>query len=115
MDWAQHGVKIVHSEELDLDTPQTSGMTRAAAITYARAGASKLGAGTMLVNRMPKPDRITMWNWRLFSTSSTAEFECDGAINWNSARKRGLATLFTFHLMCLTRRSMPAQMRFAKL
>jgi uncharacterized RmlC-like cupin family protein len=33
MDWAKHGVKIVHSDELDLNTPQTSGMTRAAAIT----------------------------------------------------------------------------------
>jgi len=35
MDWAKHGVKIVHSDELDLNTPQTSGMTRAAAITHA--------------------------------------------------------------------------------
>jgi len=49
MDWAKHGVKIVHSGELDLNTPQTSGMTRAAAITHARAGANKLWAGTMLV------------------------------------------------------------------
>jgi uncharacterized RmlC-like cupin family protein len=44
MDWAKHGVKIVHSDELDLNTPQTSGMTRAAAITHAKAGASKLWA-----------------------------------------------------------------------
>src|SRR2546428_730683 len=50
MDWAKHGVKIVHSDELDLNTPQTSGMTRAAAITHARAGASKLCAGTMAVH-----------------------------------------------------------------
>jgi uncharacterized RmlC-like cupin family protein len=42
MDWSKHGVKIVHSDELDLNTPQTSGMTRGAAITHARAGASKL-------------------------------------------------------------------------
>src|SRR5882724_8471996 len=49
MDWVKHGVKIVHSDELDLNTPQTSGMTRAAAITHARAGASKLWAGTMMV------------------------------------------------------------------
>ena len=39
MDWAEHGVKIVHSDELDSNTPQTSGMTRAAAITHAGAGA----------------------------------------------------------------------------
>jgi uncharacterized RmlC-like cupin family protein len=55
MDWVHHGVKIVHSDQLDLNTPQTSGMTRAAAITHARAGASKLWAGTMVV----QPDAKT--------------------------------------------------------
>src|SRR5450432_3519949 len=55
MDWARNGVKIVHSDELDLNTPQTPGMTRAAAITHAKAGASKLWAGTMLV----QPDAKT--------------------------------------------------------
>ena len=55
MDWAKQGVKIVHSDQLDLNTPQTSGMTRAAAITHARAGASKLWAGTMVV----QPDAKT--------------------------------------------------------
>ena len=30
MDWKEHGVKIVHAGELDMNTPQTSGMTRAA-------------------------------------------------------------------------------------
>ncbi len=38
MDWRKNGVKIVHAEELDMNTPQTSGMTRAAAITHAKAG-----------------------------------------------------------------------------
>ena len=46
MDWKEHGVKIVHAGELDMNTPQTSGMTRAAAITHARTGAEKLWAGT---------------------------------------------------------------------
>ena len=55
MDWAKHGVKIVRSDELDLNTPQTSGMTRAAAITHARTGASKLWAGTVVV----QPDAKT--------------------------------------------------------
>ena len=49
MDWKEHGVKIVHAGELDMNTPQTSGMTRAAAITHARTGAEKLWAGTMVV------------------------------------------------------------------
>ena len=34
---------------MDTNTPQTPGMTRAAAITHARAGASKLWAGTVVV------------------------------------------------------------------
>ena len=55
MDWKEHGVKIVHAGDLDMDTPQTPGMTRAAAITHARTGASKLWAGTMVV----QPDAKT--------------------------------------------------------
>jgi uncharacterized RmlC-like cupin family protein len=49
MDWQQHGVKIIRAGELDCNTPQTPGMSRAAAITLARTGASKLWAGTVLV------------------------------------------------------------------
>jgi uncharacterized RmlC-like cupin family protein len=55
MDWKEHGVKIVHAGELDTNTPQTSGMTRAAAVTHARTGANKLWAGTMVV----RPDAKT--------------------------------------------------------
>jgi len=55
MDSKEHGVKIVHAGELDMNTPQTSGMTRAAAITHARTGAEKLWAGTMVV----QPDAKT--------------------------------------------------------
>jgi uncharacterized RmlC-like cupin family protein len=68
MDLAKHGIKIVHLDELDLNTPQTSGMTRAAAITHARAGTSKLWAGTMVVQPDAKTGRITMENWRRFFT-----------------------------------------------
>jgi uncharacterized RmlC-like cupin family protein len=49
-DWRTHGVRIVHSDELDLNTPQTAGMNRAAAITHARAGAEKLWAGTVTIH-----------------------------------------------------------------
>jgi uncharacterized RmlC-like cupin family protein len=44
MDWQHNGVKIVPAGELDSNTPQSPGMTRAAAITNARTGASKLWA-----------------------------------------------------------------------
>ena len=49
-DWRTHGVRIVRGDELDLNTPQTTGMTRAAAITHARTGASKLWAGTVTIH-----------------------------------------------------------------
>jgi uncharacterized RmlC-like cupin family protein len=49
-DWRLHGVRIVRSDELDLNTPQTPGMTRAAAITHATAGANKLWAGTVNIH-----------------------------------------------------------------
>jgi uncharacterized RmlC-like cupin family protein len=47
--WRDHGVKIIPGAQLDHNTPQTPGMTRAAAITHARTGASKLWAGTVEV------------------------------------------------------------------
>ncbi len=49
-DWKQHGIRIVRAGELDTNTPQTPGMTRAAAITHAVAGAQKLWAGTVVVD-----------------------------------------------------------------
>jgi len=48
--WKQHGVRVVRADQLDINTPQTPGMNRAAAITYARAGAEKLWAGTVVIH-----------------------------------------------------------------
>ena len=48
--WQNNGVRIIHGDQLDLNTPQTPGMTRAAAINHARAGADKLWAGTVSVH-----------------------------------------------------------------
>ena len=48
--WREHGVHVVKGSELDSNTPQTAGMNRAAAITYARAGAQKLWAGTVTIH-----------------------------------------------------------------
>jgi uncharacterized RmlC-like cupin family protein len=53
-DWRQHGVRVVKGSELDTNTPQTPGMNRAAAITYARAGAQKLWAGTVTIHANAK-------------------------------------------------------------
>jgi len=54
MDWKAHGIRIVRAGELDTNTPQTQGMTRAAAITHATAGAKKLWAGTVVVQPAAK-------------------------------------------------------------
>ena len=48
--WRNDGVRIVRSNEFDLNTPQTPGMTRAAAINRAMAGANKLWAGRVNVH-----------------------------------------------------------------
>jgi uncharacterized RmlC-like cupin family protein len=53
-DWKENGIKIVRAGTFDSNTPQTPGMTRAAAITHARTGAAKLWAGTVLVNPAAK-------------------------------------------------------------
>jgi uncharacterized RmlC-like cupin family protein len=53
-DWRNHGVRIVSSKQLDFNTPQTPGMTRAAAVNRAMAGANKLWAGTVHVHANAK-------------------------------------------------------------
>jgi uncharacterized RmlC-like cupin family protein len=53
-DWRHHGVRIVKGGELDTNTPQTAGMNRAAAISYATAGAQKLWAGTVTIHANAK-------------------------------------------------------------
>jgi len=52
--WKFDGVRVVKSSELDINTPQTPGMNRAAAITNARTGASKLWAGTVTIHANAK-------------------------------------------------------------
>jgi uncharacterized RmlC-like cupin family protein len=54
-DWRHTGVRVVRAGELDPNTPQTAGMSRAAAITTARAGAEQLWAGTVVI----EPDART--------------------------------------------------------
>src|SRR6266481_5367246 len=49
IDWKAHGVKVIPADSLDSNTAQTPGMSRAAAINYARVGAQKIWAGTVKV------------------------------------------------------------------
>ncbi len=48
-DWRTEGVRVVRANDLDTSTPQTPGMSRAAAITTAKVGASKIWAGTVSI------------------------------------------------------------------
>jgi uncharacterized RmlC-like cupin family protein len=48
--WKENGLRIIRSDELDTNTPQTPAMTRAEAISFARVGAQKLWAGTVVVH-----------------------------------------------------------------
>ena len=52
--WKFHGVRVVKGTDLDVNTPQTQGMNRAAAITNARCGAEKLWAGTVVIHANAK-------------------------------------------------------------
>ena len=49
-DWKTHGLRIVRNGQLDTNTAQTPGMTRAEAISHAKTGAQKLWAGTVIVH-----------------------------------------------------------------
>ena len=46
-DWKTDGVRVIRAGDLDPNTAQTPGMDRKTAIDLARAGASKLWAGTV--------------------------------------------------------------------
>ncbi len=52
--WKLRGVRVVKSTDLDVNTAQTPGMNRAAAITNARSGAEKLWAGTVVIHPKAK-------------------------------------------------------------
>jgi uncharacterized RmlC-like cupin family protein len=49
-DWKAHGVKVIPSDRLDSNTAQTDGMSRKAAIDFARTGARKLWAGAVTIS-----------------------------------------------------------------
>ena len=49
MDWRLNGVRVIKAGDLDPNTAQTPGMSRAAAINAARVGAQKIWAGTVTI------------------------------------------------------------------
>ncbi|KAG0650706.1 hypothetical protein D0Z07_2321 [Hyphodiscus hymeniophilus] len=53
-DWKHTGVRVIPGDQLDNSTAQTPGMSRAAAINFARVGAQKLWAGTVTIDANAK-------------------------------------------------------------
>lgn len=53
-DWRTQGVQVIPASSLDSNTAQTQGMSRAAAINFARAGAQKIWAGTVTIHANAK-------------------------------------------------------------
>ena len=49
-DWRDNGVRVIPANSLDINTAQTPGMNRAAAINFARVGAQKIWAGTVTIH-----------------------------------------------------------------
>jgi uncharacterized RmlC-like cupin family protein len=49
LNWKHNGVKVIPGNALDRNTAQTPGMTRAAAVNFARVGARMLWAGTVTI------------------------------------------------------------------
>ena len=48
--WKHDGVRVISGRDLDPNVPQTTGMSRAAAVNYARVGAEKIWAGTVTIH-----------------------------------------------------------------
>jgi uncharacterized RmlC-like cupin family protein len=53
-DWRHDGVRVIKANQLDPNTAQTPGMNRAAAINFARVGAQKIWAGTVIIHPKAK-------------------------------------------------------------
>ena len=49
-DWRNDGVRVIPGGSLDPNTAQTPGMSRAAAVNFARVGAQKIWAGTVHIH-----------------------------------------------------------------
>ncbi|MGX9964937.1 cupin domain-containing protein [Roseomonas sp. F4] len=52
--WKHTGVRVIPAGSLDVNTAQTPGMNRAAAINFARVGAQKIWAGTVHIHANAK-------------------------------------------------------------
>ena len=68
-DWEQHGVKIVHGSDLELNTAQTPGMTRAALSIMRLPGRANYGQEGSNCTRTQRQVLITTASLRALSMS----------------------------------------------
>jgi len=105
--WKFQGVRVVHAGELDINTAQTPGMNRAAAITHARAGAEKLWAGTVVIHPKAKTGAHHHGPVESVIYVVSGKARMRWATSSSSWRRRGRETSFTCRRTCRTRRSTP--------
>ena len=103
--WKTNGVRIIPGDSLDKNTPQSPGMTRAAAINYARVGAQKIWAGTVRIepNAKTGPHHHGSVESVIYVVRAGAP-ACVGANVWNTPRRLGRETSFTFRPACRIRK-----------
>ena len=82
-------IRIVRAGELDSNTPQTPGMSRAAAITHARTGANNCGRERLQCSPLRAPARIIMASLRPCSTSFAVAPASAGAIVFEFVEEAG--------------------------
>ena len=107
--WRERGVQVVPGSTLDLNTPQTAGMTRAAAITHARNGANKLWAGTVTIHPHAKTGAHHHGDLEsvIYVVSGRARMRWgDHLSTW---RRRDLGISFMSPRLCRIRKSTPAR------
>ena len=106
--WRLNGVRVVHGHELDGNTPQTAGMNRAAAINYARAGAEKLWAGTVVIHPKAKTGAHHHGPVESVIYVVSGRARIGGVIVSNSLPKRARAISSSYRPLCRIRKSTPA-------
>ena len=109
VDWRTQGVRIVKAGELDFNTAQTPGMTRAAAINHAKAGAQKLWAGTVSVAPNAKTGAHHHGHLESIIYVVSGRARMRWGSGWSSWRRRIRGTSFSCRRMCRIRKSMPCR------
>ena len=105
-DWRTEGVRVIKSDRLDTNTPQTPGMLRAAAIDFRRVGSKKLWAGTVLIHPNAKTGAHHHGALESVIYVVRGRRGCAGANGSSSSPKRRRAISFSCRPTCLTRKSM---------